>query len=196
MSSESSGSSNTHNVSNQAKFFKNAISIKLFDKNQVYSRKDIFIGLSDLGTENITRNIDCISQHNSNNNWVVSFNDKFKARDLDSLGIKVINEHVKMEYIDPNRTNDYPVFSVYRIQWLPHNFSHNEIEKYFMKFNSKIKVIGITQETCNYADVDMRHIKNGNIRIKIVHPYSVKDSIKIATGMVYMLGFKIILTNW
>jgi hypothetical protein len=41
----------------------------------------------------------------------------------------------------------------------------------------------------------MRHIKNGNIRVKIVHPYSVKDSIKITTGMVYMFGFKIILTK-
>ena len=30
-----------------------------------------------------------------------------------------------MDFIDPNRTNDYPVFSVYIIQWLPHNFSHN-----------------------------------------------------------------------
>jgi hypothetical protein len=64
-----------------------------------------------------------------------------------------------------------------------------------MKFNSKIKILGITQETYNYADVDMRHIKNGNIRVKIVHPYSVKDSIKITTGMVYMFGFKIILTK-
>jgi hypothetical protein len=30
-----------------------------------------------------------------------------------------------MDYIHPNRTNDYPVLFCYIIQLLPHNFSHN-----------------------------------------------------------------------
>ena len=41
----------------------------------------------------------------------------------------------------------------------------------------------------------MNHIKNGNIRVKIRFPVSEVNKIKVETGMVFLNGFKVILTK-
>ena len=54
---------------------------------------------------NITRIIDCMSQDNSNNNWVISFSDMFKANILHGLEVKFINELARIESVDEKIVN-------------------------------------------------------------------------------------------
>ena len=185
---------NANNLARELNFF-NSIFIKLHNRDQIYTRKDIFVGLNNLKINNLTENVDCISQYNSNNNWVVSFSERFKAMDLNGHEIKIINETSRIDFVDPRLAENCPVNAIYRIQWLPHNFPKKCLEEYFKKFNNKIEILSIFEETCRYENIKMNHIKNGNIRVKIRFPVSEVNKIKVETGMVFLNGFKVILTK-
>ena len=186
---------NANKLASELNFFKNSIFIKLHNRDQIYTRKDIFVGLYNLKINNLTENVDCISQYNSNNNWVVSFSERFKAMDLNGHEIKIINETSRIDFVDPRLAENCPVNAIYRIQWLPHNFPKKCLEEYFKKFNNKIEILSIFEETCRYENIKMNHIKNGNIRVKIRFPVSEVNKIKVETGMVFLNGFKVILTK-
>jgi hypothetical protein len=189
------GIDRAYKMLNEMSFFKNSVFITLKSKEVIYTRKDIYIGLYNMKDDNLTKSIDCISQYNTNNTWVISFTDKFKASTLSGCQVKIINEEANIEFMEPNSINNGPIYSVYRVQWLPHHFPKDDLKKYFKKFNDKIEILNIYEETCRYENVKMDHIKNGNLRVKIKFPVAEIEKINIATGMVYINGFKVILTK-
>ena len=146
---------------NKPKFFKNSIRI-LFPDGFVTNRKEIFVGLlSKIGE--LSKKIDFISQFQSNNTWMIAFNEDVKAENFFGFSINIRDKEFKLS--DPNESLNPYRYQQFRLHWLPYGFEKIRIKQFLEQQAKKLEIISIEEEYCR--EEEMAHIKNGNFRIKL-----------------------------
>lgn len=177
-------------------YFQNAVFFKV-DKDEnssvMIGRKDVFKALKKIDNK-AAESIDFISQFNTNKMWVITFKNNFNCKQI--IGSKIIIDSVcyeieKMEEVSTN--NDPFRTAIYRLLWLPHGYDLEIIKSYLKKVSNVYKVEKIEYETC--SDVEMRHIKNGNIRFKIKFKLSQEKNIGLYPGIIEINGYRVLLSK-
>lgn len=167
--------------------FKNAVRFT-GSQNEFFDRKDIFQSLRILIGEH-SKDVCYMSQFNSSNNWIIAFNEIFVASKLFGLSLNIKGKFYKLfdanEDLSPFKTQQF------RLHWLPYGFDMNKIKSFITNFSKSIQVIAIDEEYCR--DEEMKHVKTGNIRLKI--RFLKTDEIKISTGVHKIDGFRTLLTR-
>ena len=159
--------------------FKNSLKINVPRGSEAVSRLSILKGLSSV-SELDTSKITSISPFQYGNNWIIYFKQDYDCSIFVGNKVKVVENELCIESA-LNELDPY-IYQTYRLHWL-FELSNAEIEKikdYFRKLNKYIEVIDVKPEFLN--EESMKHIANGNYRVKIRFLASKKDEVKIKVG--------------
>lgn len=169
--------------------FKNSVRV-LLPESLIIGRKDLFNSFVAIIGEQ-SKNISYISQFNANNNWIVTFNENFKA---ESIFGKCLNfQGISVRISDPAESQNPYRFAQYRVHWLPHAFEKSKVKSFMLSLTKYIEVTAIDEEFCR--EEGMTTIKNGNFRVKIRYLKKDEASINIQTGLHKLDSFKALLTK-
>lgn len=174
---------------NKPKLFKNSVRILVPD-GFIISRKEIFVGILNKIGE-LSKKIDFISQFQSNNNWMIAFNEEINAENFFGLPILIRDKELKLS--DPNESPNPFRYQQFRLHWLPYGFEKEKIRQFILKQGKTSEIISIEEEYCR--EEEMTHIKNGNFRIKLRYPKKDEDKTSFITGLHKIDGFKTLFTR-
>lgn len=167
--------------------FKNCIKIVVPKGTENVNRLSIFNGLKSI-IQADTQYISGISPFNTGNNWIVYFKDVYDCQFLANQTITIGQQSFSI--ISAQNELDPYIYQTYRLHWL---FELNiaeldNIKKYFQSLNKSLQVMDIKPEYP--LEEDIKHIANGNYRVKIRFLAKDKNQINIRTGK-HRLGPKI-----
>ena len=179
---------NTNNLIQNKKYFINSIKIVIKNKDLLVIRKHIFDGLKALIGDNI-KHLIYISQVNNNSTWFISFNNEFESKELFGQTIEIQSEAFIIE--DPFQEHNPTISIGFRVMWLPHNFELNKVKQHFS--SNFVEQIFVEEECCR--EEELRHIKNGHIRVKIT--IKKKDALHYDsyTGINQINGFRCLISR-
>jgi hypothetical protein len=178
------GSNNAKGEIASNKYFKNCIRVIVAKRDVLVTRIDILKTLDKVA--GVKDNLVYISKFEFANHWMLEFKEDYDTTSLigKELEIKGSKVYVGIGF-------DKYVYRTYRLLWAPINFNRDVIFEHFRKESKEVEIMEIKEE---YYEEDGWKLLSGNIKIKIRALASMKNSIHIQTGPVYMEDYKLFLS--
>lgn len=169
-------------------YFQNTIRLHFNRKDTFPTRQDIYKALRELIGDEV-RNITYICQYDRNTDWYVSFDKVFNINTIINYETTILNQNIKIE----DATTEFsPMVTIgFRVSWLPPGFSTDRIRRKF--FSNEINEIKIEPEFC--IEEPIKHIMNGNFRIKIRVKKDNANLFDHLTGLNTIEGFKCLISR-
>jgi hypothetical protein len=189
----------TESLWGNGKYFENAIKI-IIDKEKFVpltpEKMEIFRELTKALSKEEIKNIEYFGQLENNSTWVCQFN---KSVDVKNLFGKQINlRGVNTTLMDPYEINakaSLYTHATYRLSWLPFGIEETAITRYFKEnLNNLAEITSISYE--HHKEEELKHIKNGNIIVKVKCNKASQASQNMHTGLCKMGKFVFKMTKF
>jgi hypothetical protein len=172
-------------------YFKNSVRIRVNELIAGVSRKDIYLAVCELIDED-AKYISHISSIRATRNWIISFSEEYHINAI--VGKKVLIGSLLHTIEDAIDEIDPSTYATFRLHWLPHGYQKVKIEQFVKSINKAYQVVNFVEETCR--EEIMKHVKNGNIRIKLKMKKSeMEKGPALQTGVHRIEGFRFLVTR-
>jgi hypothetical protein len=157
----------------QNKFFRGCLKLKLKVSDQIITRSDILKGLKTILNEEERKSVDYVSSYGSCYRWMIGINNERVRRGCFGRKIKILDQECVLTDAESN-----DLIKTLRIFWLPKHFPVTIITDKIKKYGEIVETI--VEES---SDEGFENLRTGNLKIKVLVSQDKVENLKELVGI-------------